>query len=30
MKYSLGAPFTERFFELAVTGAAGRSAGFVG
>lgn len=30
MKYSLGAPFTERFFELAVTGADGRSAGFVG
>lgn len=32
MKYSLGAPFTERFFELAVTGhpAEGRAAGFVG
>ncbi|WP_337179469.1 BREX-2 system adenine-specific DNA-methyltransferase PglX [Hydrogenophaga borbori] len=30
MKYSLGAPFTERFFELAVTGSSGRSAGFVG
>lgn len=30
MKYSLGAPFTERFFELAVTAADGRSAGFVG
>jgi hypothetical protein len=31
MKYSLGAPFTERFFELAVTGAAsGQRAGFVG
>lgn len=29
MKYSLGAPFTERFFELAVTGN-GRPAGFVG
>jgi hypothetical protein len=30
MKYSLGAPFTERFFELAVTAAEGRSAGYVG
>ena len=30
MKYSLGAPFTERFFELAVTGRAGQAAGFVG
>jgi hypothetical protein len=30
MKYSLGAPFTERFFELAVTGADGRGAGYVG
>lgn len=31
MKYSLGAPFTERFFELAVTGSAnGQRAGFVG
>lgn len=30
MKYSLGVPFTERFFDLAVTGAVGRSAGFVG
>ena len=30
MKYSLGAPFTERFFELAVTGRDGQSAGFVG
>ncbi len=30
MKYSLGAPFTERFFELAVTGTDGRSAGYVG
>lgn len=31
MKYSLGAPFTERFFELAVTGtASGRRAGYVG
>jgi hypothetical protein len=29
-KYSLGVPFTERFFELAVTGTAGRPAGFVG
>ncbi len=29
MKYSLGAPFTERFFELAITGN-GRSAGYVG
>ena len=30
MKYSLGAPFTERFFELAVSPSAGQSAGFVG
>lgn len=30
MKYSLGAPFTERFFELAVTGIDGQGAGFVG
>jgi hypothetical protein len=30
MKYSLGAPFTERFFELALTGRDGQSAGFVG
>ena len=35
MKYSLGAPFTERFFELAMTGRVGEqgaasSAGFVG
>lgn len=31
MKYSLGAPFTERFFELATTGdASGKGAGFVG
>ncbi|OEZ83350.1 modification methylase PaeR7I [Janthinobacterium sp. HH104] len=30
MKYSLGAPFTERFFELAVTAVDGRSAGYVG
>ena len=30
MKYSLGAPFTERFFELALTGRGGQSAGFVG
>lgn len=29
-QYSLGAPFTERFFELAVTASDGRSAGFVG
>jgi len=29
-QYSLGAPFTERFFELAVTEAGGRSAGHVG
>lgn len=30
MKYSLGAPFTERFFELAVSAVDGRSAGYVG
>ena len=30
MKYSLGAPFTERFFELAVTAGADHSAGYVG
>ncbi len=31
MKYSLGCPFTERFFDLAVTGpAASRPAGYVG
>ncbi len=31
MKYSLGAPFTERFFELALTGStSGQRAGFVG
>ncbi len=30
MKYSLGAPFTERFFELAITGHNGQAAGFVG
>jgi hypothetical protein len=30
MKYSLGAPFTERFFELAVTGVDGHRAGYVG
>jgi hypothetical protein len=30
MKYSLGAPFTERFFELAVTGRGSQPAGFVG
>lgn len=29
-QYSLGAPFTERFFELAATGRVGHSAGFVG
>ncbi|WP_244908997.1 BREX-2 system adenine-specific DNA-methyltransferase PglX [Malikia spinosa] len=29
-QYSLGAPFTERFFELAVTAADGHSAGYVG
>ena len=30
MKYSLGVPFTERFFDLAIVGASGRPAGFVG
>lgn len=30
MKYSLGAPFTERFFDLALTAGEGSSAGFVG
>lgn len=30
MKYSLGAPFTERFFELAISAADGQSAGYVG
>lgn len=30
MKYSLGCPFTERFFELAQTGREGQGAGFVG
>jgi len=30
MKYSLGVPFTERFFELAITGRDGQGAGFVG
>lgn len=30
MKYSLGAPFTERFFELAVTASNGNRAGYVG
>lgn len=30
MKYSLGAPFTERFFELAITAKGGAGAGFVG
>ena len=29
-QYSLGAPFTERFFDLAVTGTGGQGAGFVG
>ena len=29
-KYSLGCPFTERFFELALTGSNGQTAGFVG
>jgi hypothetical protein len=30
MKYSLGAPFTEHFFELAITGRGAQPAGFVG
>ena len=30
MKYSLGAPFTERFFELALTGRGAQPAGFIG
>ena len=30
MKYGLGAPFTERFFDLARTGTADQAAGFVG
>lgn len=30
MKYSLGAPFTERFFELAKTAKRGQGAGYVG
>jgi hypothetical protein len=30
MKYGLGAPFTERFFDLALSAATGQSAGFVG
>lgn len=30
MKYSLGAPFTERFFELAVSADGARKAGYVG
>lgn len=30
MKYSLGAPFTERFFELALSGRAGLPVGYVG
>ena len=30
MKYSLGAPFTDRFFELAVTGRDAQPAGYVG
>ena len=29
-KYSLGAPFTERFFELAITGRVGQGSGFIG
>ncbi len=29
-QYSLGAPFTERFFELALTASEGQSAGYVG
>ncbi|MDI1269465.1 MAG: BREX-2 system adenine-specific DNA-methyltransferase PglX [Polaromonas sp.] len=29
-QYSLGAPFTERFFELAITGRSDQAAGFVG
>lgn len=29
-KYSLGAPFTERFFELAITGREAQGAGYVG
>ena len=29
-KYSLGCPFTERFFDLAMTGQNGASAGFIG
>lgn len=29
-QYSLGAPFTQRFFELAITGHGGQPAGFVG
>jgi hypothetical protein len=29
-QYSLGAPFTERFFDLAITGGPARIAGFVG
>jgi hypothetical protein len=29
-QYSLGCPFTERFFELAITGRGGLGAGFVG
>ena len=30
MKYSLGVPFTERFFELAISGIGNQAAGFVG
>lgn len=30
MKYSLGAPFTERFFDLVLTSHEGRGAGYVG
>lgn len=30
MKYSLGAPFTQRFFELAITGTPTQAAGYVG
>jgi hypothetical protein len=30
MKYSLGVPFTERFFDLAISGDAKQTAGFVG
>lgn len=30
MKYSLGAPFTERFFELALSASVNKSSGFIG